>query len=45
MINFGVFINKSFGVSLDLADRKPWESMRKHFPKIEVKISMADLSI
>ncbi|VAX27810.1 hypothetical protein MNBD_IGNAVI01-219 [hydrothermal vent metagenome] len=37
LINLGVFITKPFGVSLDLADRKPWKDMEKYFLKVEVK--------
>jgi len=37
LVNLGVFITKPFGVSLDLADRKPWENMKEHFSKVEVK--------
>ena len=36
LINFGVFITKPFGVSLDLAERKPWEKMKDYFSKVEV---------
>lgn len=37
VIDLGVFITKPFGVSLDLADRKPWKNMEKYFSKVEVK--------
>jgi demethylmenaquinone methyltransferase/2-methoxy-6-polyprenyl-1,4-benzoquinol methylase len=30
----GVAITKPFGVSLDLAERKPWEAMNKHFKNV-----------
>jgi demethylmenaquinone methyltransferase/2-methoxy-6-polyprenyl-1,4-benzoquinol methylase len=37
LIKFGVFITKPFGVTLDLAERKPWEKMKKYFSRVEVK--------
>ena len=30
----GVAITKPFGVSLDLAERKPWKPMSKHFKNV-----------
>jgi len=32
----GVAITKPFGVSLDLAERKPWEAMNKHFKNVAI---------
>lgn len=32
-IRLGVYLTKPFGVSLDLADRHPWESVEKYFAK------------
>jgi demethylmenaquinone methyltransferase/2-methoxy-6-polyprenyl-1,4-benzoquinol methylase len=34
LVRLGVFITKPFGVSLDIADRKPWEKMKKYFFKV-----------
>jgi len=36
IVKFGVAITKPFGVSLDLAERKPWEDMKKYFSKVTV---------
>ena len=36
-MQIGVFITKPFGVSLDIADRKPWEKMKKCFSKVTVR--------
>ncbi|NOX17785.1 MAG: class I SAM-dependent methyltransferase [Chlorobi bacterium] len=33
----GVFITKPFGVSIDLAERKPWLKMKQYYSKVEVK--------
>jgi hypothetical protein len=37
IIRLGVLITKPFGVSLDLAERRPWEVMRKYFSNAETK--------
>jgi len=37
LVRLGVFITRPFGVSLDLAVRKPWEVMKKHFPCVATK--------
>lgn len=36
VIKFGVAITKPFGVTLDLAERKPWEVMKSCFPNVTV---------
>ncbi len=36
IIKLGVAIGKPFGVSLDLAERKPWEVMKKYFRTVTV---------
>ncbi len=36
IIELGVAITKPFGVSLDLAERKPWEIMKKYFSNVTV---------
>jgi demethylmenaquinone methyltransferase/2-methoxy-6-polyprenyl-1,4-benzoquinol methylase len=36
IIKFGVAIGKPFGVSLDLAERKPWEIIKKYFRNVTV---------
>jgi len=35
IVRLGVLLTKPFGVSLDLAERKPWEVMRKYFSNVE----------
>lgn len=37
LVQFGVFITKPFCVSFDIADRKPWEKMKKYFSKMTVR--------
>jgi len=37
VVRFGAWLNKPFGVSLDLADRHPWESIRRYLTKTEYK--------
>lgn len=37
LVRVGVFITKPFGVSMDLTVRKPWEVMKKHFPRVTTK--------
>ena len=37
LVRSAVFITKPFGVSLDIADRKPWEKMKGYFSKVTVK--------
>lgn len=34
LVKFGVLITKPFGVSLDLAERKPWQIMPKYFARV-----------
>lgn len=34
LVKLGVLITKPFGVSLDLADRRPWETMTKYFAHV-----------
>jgi demethylmenaquinone methyltransferase/2-methoxy-6-polyprenyl-1,4-benzoquinol methylase len=34
VVKVGVAITKPFGVSLDLAERKPWEAMNRHFKTV-----------
>ncbi len=36
IIKFGVAIGKPFGISLDLAERKPWKVMKKYFRNVTV---------
>jgi ubiquinone/menaquinone biosynthesis C-methylase UbiE len=36
IVRLGVLIGKPFGVSLDLAERKPWIVMQKYFSKVTV---------
>lgn len=36
VIKLGVAITRPFGVTLDLAERKPWEVMEKYFSKVTV---------
>ena len=36
IIKLGIAIGKPFGVSLDLAERKPWEVMKKYFQNVTV---------
>lgn len=36
VVKFGVAITKPFGVTLDLAARKPWEVMKSYFPNVTV---------
>lgn len=36
IIKLGVAITRPFGVSLDLAERKPWEIMKKYFSNVTV---------
>jgi ubiquinone/menaquinone biosynthesis C-methylase UbiE len=35
IVKLGILLTKPFGVSLDLAERRPWELMQKHFSKVE----------
>lgn len=37
LIKLAVWLNKPFGVSLDLADRHPWESIGRHLRQTEYK--------
>ncbi len=34
LVRIGVFITHPFGVSLDLATRKPWDVMKQHFARV-----------
>lgn len=34
VVRFGVFLTKPFGVSLDLMDRHPWESIKKYLTEV-----------
>lgn len=36
VVKLGVLITKPFGVTLDLAERKPWEVMKHYFRKVTV---------
>lgn len=36
LVKLGVLITKPFGVSLDLGERKPWETMTKYFSQVTV---------
>ena len=35
LVKIGVFFAKPFGVTMDLADRKPWEVMEKYFDEVK----------
>ncbi len=37
LVRFAAWLNKPFGVSLDLADRHPWESIKRHLTETEYK--------
>jgi len=37
LVQMAVFITKPFGVSLDLAERRPWEVLKRHFSQVTVK--------
>ncbi len=37
LVRLGVLITRPFGVSLDLTDRRPWETMKKYFQKVTIK--------
>jgi demethylmenaquinone methyltransferase/2-methoxy-6-polyprenyl-1,4-benzoquinol methylase len=37
VFKFGVWITHPFGVSLDLAERKPWTAMTKYFPDVSLQ--------
>jgi len=36
IVKLGVLLTKPFGVSLDLAERRPWEVMRNYFSNVEI---------
>lgn len=36
LAKFGVLITRPIGVSPDLADRKPWEVMKRYFSRVNV---------
>lgn len=38
LVRLGVWITRPFGVSLDLATRKPWEMVKKHFSSVTTKL-------
>jgi ubiquinone/menaquinone biosynthesis C-methylase UbiE len=35
LVRFVAWLNKPFGVSLELADRHPWESIRRHLEEVQ----------
>ena len=35
LVRFAAWANRPFGVTLDLADRHPWESVRRHLSEVE----------
>lgn len=37
LVRLAAWLNRPFGVSLDLADRHPWESIRRHLTEIDYK--------
>lgn len=37
LIRLMAYLTKPFGVTLDLADRRPWESMRRHLTEVNVR--------
>jgi ubiquinone/menaquinone biosynthesis C-methylase UbiE len=37
LVRLGVLVNRPFGVSLDLAERHPWESIGRHLDGVTVK--------
>ncbi len=37
LIRLAAWMNRPFGVTLDLADRHPWESIRRHLTEIEFR--------
>lgn len=37
LVRFAAWLNKPFGVSLDLADRHPWESIRRYLTETEYR--------
>jgi ubiquinone/menaquinone biosynthesis C-methylase UbiE len=37
LIRFAAWLNKPFGVSLELADRHPWESIHKYLTEVEFR--------
>ncbi|MGE5249389.1 MAG: class I SAM-dependent methyltransferase [Bacteroidota bacterium] len=38
LVRFAAWLNKPYGVSLDLADRHPWESIRRHLTETEYQV-------
>jgi len=36
LINFFVFVTKPFGVSIDLAERHPWESIQRYLTHVQI---------
>lgn len=41
LVKLFVAITSPFGVTLDLAERKPWEVMAKYFPRVEISEQFA----
>jgi hypothetical protein len=37
LVRFAAWLNKPFAVSIDLADRHPWESIRRYLIETEYK--------
>lgn len=37
LVKLGILITRPFGVTPDLAERKPWQVMQKYFPSVTVK--------
>ena len=37
LVRFAAWLNKPFGVSLELADRHPWESIRQYLTEVEFR--------
>jgi ubiquinone/menaquinone biosynthesis C-methylase UbiE len=37
LVRFAAWLNRPFGVTMDLADRHPWEEMRRYLQEIEFK--------
>lgn len=37
LVRFAAWLNKPFGVSVELADRHPWESIRRHLAEVMFK--------
>jgi len=37
LVRFAAWVNRPFGVTLDVAERHPWESVRKHLREVEFR--------